>query len=294
MAVMRTLIKTKLSLPLLHRGKVRDIFDIDDTNILIVTTDRLSAYDVVFDQPIPEKGTVLTSIANYWFQKTEHIIQNHLTGISLEEVLSKDEAEILAGRAIVVKKLRPLALEAVVRGYLIGSGWKEYLSSGMVCGIPLPQNMKLAQQLLKPLYTPSSKADVGEHDANISFKETEAIVGSALASQIKDVSLKIYQFAAEHALNCGIIIADTKFEFGLDEDNQLTLMDEALTPDSSRFWSAADYQPGSSPNSYDKQIIRDYLETLDWDKKPPAPRLPDNIMHQAAEKYHQVYSILCN
>ena len=291
---MRTLIKTELSLPLLHRGKVRDIFDIDDNNMLIVTSDRLSAYDVVFDQPIPEKGMILTSIANYWFQKTEHIIQNHLTGISLEEVLSKDEAEMLAGRAVVVKKLRPLAIEAVVRGYLIGSGWKEYLSSGMVSGIPLPQNMKLAQQLSKPLYTPSSKASVGEHDANISFKETEDIVGSALASQIKDVSLKIYQFAAEHALNCGIIIADTKFEFGLDEDNQLTLMDEVLTPDSSRFWSAIDYQPGSSPKSYDKQIIRDYLETLDWNKIPPAPRLPDTIMTNAAEKYHQVHSILCN
>ena len=291
---MRTLIKTKLSLPLLHRGKVRDIFDIDDANMLIVTTDRLSAFDVVFDQPIPEKGMVLTSIANYWFQKTEHIIQNHLTGISLEEVLLKNEAEMLAGRAVVVKKLRPLAIEAVVRGYLIGSGWKEYLSSGMVCGIPLPQNIKLAQQLLNPLYTPSSKAGAGEHDTNISLKETEAIVGSELASQVKDVSLKIYQFAAERALSCGIIIADTKFEFGLDEDNQLTLMDEVLTPDSSRFWSAIDYQPGSSPKSYDKQIIRDYLETLDWDKKPPAPRLPDNIMDQAAEKYHQVYSILCN
>ena len=288
------LIKTKLSLPLLHRGKVRDIFDIDDANMLIVATDRLSAFDVVFDQAIPEKGMVLTSIANYWFQKTEHIIQNHLTGISLEEVLSKNEAEMLAGRAIVVKKLRPLAIEAVVRGYLIGSGWKEYLSSGMVCGIPLPQNIKLAQQLPNPLYTPSSKAGAGEHDTNISLKETEAIVGSKLASQVKDVSLKIYQFAAERALSCGIIIADTKFEFGLDEDNQLTLMDEVLTPDSSRFWSAIDYQPGSSPKSYDKQIIRDYLETLDWDKKPPAPRLPDNIMDQAAEKYHQVYSILCN
>jgi phosphoribosylaminoimidazole-succinocarboxamide synthase len=291
---MRTLIKTKLSLPLLHRGKVRDIFDIDDANMLIVATDRLSAFDVVFDQPIPEKGMVLTSIANYWFQKTEHIIQNHLTGISLEEVLLKNEAEMLAGRAVVVKKLRPLAIEAVVRGYLIGSGWKEYLSSGMVCGIPLPQNIKLAQQLLNPLYTPSSKAGAGEHDTNISFKETEAIVGSELASQVKDVSLKIYQFAAERALSCGIIIADTKFEFGLDEDNQLTLMDEVLTPDSSRFWSAIDYQPGSSPKSYDKQIIRDYLETLDWDKRTPAPRLPDNIMDQAAEKYHQVYSILCN
>jgi len=291
---MRTLTKTKLRLPLLHRGKVRDIFDIDDNNMLIVTTDRLSAYDVVFDQPIPEKGMILTSIANYWFQKTEHIIQNHLTGISLEEVLSKNEAEMLAGRAIVVKKLKPLAVEAVVRGYLIGSGWKEYLSSSEVCGIQLPQNMELAQQLLKPLFTPSSKAGVGEHDANIPFKETEAIVGSALASQIKDVSLKIYQFAAEHALNCGIIIADTKFEFGLDENNRLTLMDEVLTPDSSRFWSAEDYQLGSSPKSYDKQIIRDYLETLDWNKKPPAPRLPDNIMAKAAEKYHEVHSILCN
>jgi len=291
---MQPLIKTKLSLPLLHRGKVRDIFDIDNKNMLIVTTDRLSAFDVVFDQPIPEKGIILTSIANYWFRKTEHIIQNHLTDVSLEEVLSKDEAETLAGRAVVVKKLKPLALEAVVRGYLIGSGWKEYISSGEVCGIPLPQNMKLAQQLLNPLYTPSSKAEAGEHDTNISFKETEAIVGSELASQIKDVSLKIYQFAAEHALNCGIIIADTKFEFGLDEDNQLTLMDEALTPDSSRFWSAVDYQPGSSPKSYDKQIIRDYLETLDWDKKPPAPRLPDNIMAKSSEKYRQIHSILCN
>ena len=291
---MQPLIKTKLRLPLLHRGKVRDIFDIDNNNMLIVTTDRLSAYDVVFDQPIPEKGIILTSIANYWFQKTEHIIQNHLTDISLEEVLSKNEAEMLAGRAIVVKKLKPLAIEAVVRGYLIGSGWKEYLSSGMVCGIPLPQNMELAQQLSKPLYTPSSKAGVGEHDASISFKETEAIVGSELATQIKEVSLKIYQFAAEHALSCGIIIADTKFEFGLDEDNQLTLMDEVLTPDSSRFWPAAEYQLGISPKSYDKQIIRDYLETLDWNKAPPAPRLPDNIMAKAAEKYHQVYSILCN
>jgi phosphoribosylaminoimidazole-succinocarboxamide synthase len=291
---MQPLIKTNLSLPLLHRGKVRDIFDIDNNNMLIVATDRLSAFDVVFDQPIHEKGMILTSIANYWFQKTEHIIQNHLTGIGLEEVLSKDESEMLAGRAIVVKKLRPLALEAVVRGYLIGSGWKEYLSSGMVCGIQLPKNMKLAQQLSKPIYTPSSKASVGEHDTNISFKDTEAIVGSELAAQIKEASLKIYQTAVKHSLNCGIIIADTKFEFGLDENNQLTLMDEVLTPDSSRFWSATDYQPGSSPKSYDKQIIRDYLETLDWDKMPPAPILPDDIVAKTAEKYHQAHSILCN
>jgi len=291
---MQSLIKTKLSLPLLHRGKVRDIFDIDNNNMLIVTTDRLSAFDVVFNQPIPEKGMILTSISNYWFKKTEHIIQNHLTGIRLEDVLSKNEAEMIAGRAIVVKKLKPLAIEAVVRGYLIGSGWKEYLSSGMVCGIPLPQTMKLAQQLSKPLYTPSSKAGVGKHDTNISFKETEAIVGSGLATQIKEVSLKIYQFAAEHALNCGIIIADTKLEFGLDAENQLTLMDEILTPDSSRFWSASDYRPGNSPKSYDKQIIRDYLETLDWSKTPPAPKLPEKIMAITSEKYRQVYSILCN
>jgi len=237
---------------------------------------------------------MLTSISNYWFKKTEHIIQNHLTGIRLEDVLSKNEAEMIAGRAIVVKKLKPLAIEAVVRGYLIGSGWKEYLSSGMVCGIPLPQTMKLAQQLSKPLYTPSSKAGVGKHDTNISFKETEAIVGSGLATQIKEVSLKIYQFAAEHALNCGIIIADTKLEFGLDAENQLTLMDEILTPDSSRFWSASDYRPGNSPKSYDKQIIRDYLETLDWNKTPPAPKLPEKIMAITSEKYRQVYSILCN
>ena len=196
--------------------------------------------------------------------------------------------------AYITKEYKVNMIKIATKSLTNGFNWKEYLSSGMVCGIPLPPNMKLAQQLLKPLYTPSSKAGVGEHDANISFKETETIVGSALASQIKDVSLKIYQFAAEHALSCGIIIADTKFEFGLDEDNQLTLMDEVLTPDSSRFWSAADYQPGSSPKSYDKQIIRDYLETLDWDKKPPAPRLPDNIMAKAAEKYHQVHSILCN
>jgi len=291
---MQSLTKTKLSLPLLHRGKVRDIFDIDNNNMLIVTTDRLSAFDVVFNQAIPEKGMMLTSISNYWFKKTEHIIQNHLTGIRLEDVLSKNEAEMIAGRAIVVKKLKPLAIEAVVRGYLIGSGWKEYLSSGMVCGIPLPQTMKLAQQLSKPLYTRSSKAGVGKHDTNISFKETEAIVGSGLATQIKEVSLKIYQFAAEHALNCGIIIADTKLEFGLDAENQLTLMDEILTPDSSRFWSASDYRPGNSPKSYDKQIIRDYLETLDWSKTPPAPKLPEKIMAITSEKYRQVYSILCN
>ena len=291
---MQSLVKANLSLPLLHRGKVRDIFDIDEDYMLIVTTDRLSAFDVVFDQPIPDKGKILTSIANYWFNKTNHIIQNHLSSIGLEDVLSKEEAEALHGRAIVVKKLKPIAIEAVVRGYLIGSGWKEYKSTGSICGISLPPQMCLAEKLESPLYTPSSKAAVGEHDANISFNETENIVGSEIATQIKKVSLSIYNFAAEHALNCGIIIADTKFEFGLDSENQLTLMDEILTPDSSRFWSLADYTPGISPNSFDKQIIRDYLETLNWNKSPPAPIIPEEIMIQTADKYRNVQTMLCN
>ena len=291
---MQSLVKANLSLPLLHRGKVRDIFDIDENHMLIVTTDRLSAFDVVFDQPIPEKGKILTSIANYWFNKTAHIIQNHLSNIGLEDVLSKEEAEALHGRAIVVKKLKPIAIEAVVRGYLIGSGWQEYNSTGSVCGISLPPQMRLAEKLESPLYTPSSKAAVGEHDANISFNETENIVGSEIATQIKKISLSIYNFAAEHALNCGIIIADTKFEFGLDSENQLTLMDEILTPDSSRFWSLTDYSPGISPNSFDKQIIRDYLETLSWNKSPPAPIIPEEIMIQTADKYRNVQTMLCN
>ena len=291
---MQSLVKANLSLPLLHRGKVRDIFDIDENYMLIVTTDRLSAFDVVFDQPIPDKGKILTSIANYWFNKTDHIIQNHLSSIGLEDVLSKEEAEALHGRAIVVKKLKPIAIEAVVRGYLIGSGWREYNSTGSVCGISLPPQMRLAEKLESPLYTPSSKAAVGEHDANISFNETENIVGSEIATQIKKISLSIYNFAAEHALNCGIIIADTKFEFGLDSENQLTLMDEILTPDSSRFWSLADYTPGISPNSFDKQIIRDYLETLNWNKSPPAPIIPEEIMIQTADKYRNVQTMLCN
>ena len=291
---MQSLVKANLSLPLLHRGKVRDIFDIDENYMLIVTTDRLSAFDVVFDQPIPDKGKILTSIANYWFNKTNHIIQNHLSSIGLEDVLSKEEAEALHGRAIVVKKLKPIAIEAVVRGYLIGSGWKEYKATGSICGISLPPQMCLAEKLESPLYTPSSKAAVGGHDANISFNETENIVGSEIATQIKKVSLSIYNFAAEHALNCGIIIADTKFEFGLNSENQLTLMDEILTPDSSRFWSLADYAPGISPNSFDKQIIRDYLETLNWNKSPPAPIIPEEIMIQTADKYRNVQTMLCN
>ena len=291
---MRPVLQTKLSLPLLHSGKVRDIFDINDETMLIVATDRLSAFDVIFDQPIPKKGLILTSVANYWFKKTEHIIPNHLTKISLEEVLSKEEAAQLKGRAIVVKKLKPLPIEAVVRGYLIGSGWKEYLSSGSVCSIPLPPGMRLAQKLEAPLYTPSSKAPAGEHDANISFAETKLLVGDNLANKIKEKSVEIFQFAANHAINRGIIIADTKFEFGLDINGQLTLMDEVLTPDSSRFWPKAEYQVGLSPKSYDKQIVRDYVETLDWNKTPPAPILPNHILIKTAKKYEEVQALLCS
>jgi phosphoribosylaminoimidazole-succinocarboxamide synthase len=287
-------IQIDLSLPLLHQGKVRDIYDIDSQYMLIVATDRLSAFDVIFEQPIASKGKILTEIANFWFDKTKHIVQNHLTEIKLEEVLTAKEAGTLSGRAIVVKKLKPLPVEAVVRGYLIGSGWKEYQESQSVCGIALPDNLRLAEQLKKPIFTPSSKAAVGEHDANISFEEVEGLIGKDLAKKIKEVSLKIYSFASKLAIEKGIIIADTKFEFGLDSNNQLTLMDEVLTPDSSRFWSLSDYTLGISPKSFDKQIIRDYLETLDWNKAPPAPEIPQKIMHQAANKYMEIQSILCN
>jgi len=287
-------IRIDLSLPLLHQGKVRDIYDIDSQYMLIVATDRLSAFDVIFEQPIASKGKILTEIANFWFDKTKHIVQNHLTKIKLEEVLTAKEAETLSGRAIVVKKLKPLPVEAVVRGYLIGSGWKEYQESQSVCDIALPDNLRLAEQLKKPIFTPSSKAAVGEHDANISFEEVEGLIGKDLAKKIKEVSLKIYSFASKLAIEKGIIIADTKFEFGLDSNNQLTLMDEVLTPDSSRFWSLSDYTLGISPKSFDKQIIRDYLETLDWNKAPPAPEIPQKIMHQAANKYMEIQSILCN
>ena len=286
-------IRIDLSLPLLHQGKVRDIYDIDSQYMLIVATDRLSAFDVIFEQPIASKGKILTEIANFWFDKTKHIIQNHLTKIKLEEVLTAKEVETLSGRAVVVKKLKPLPVEAVVRGYLIGSGWKEYQESQSVCGIALPDNLRLAEQLKKPIFTPSSKAAVGEHDANISFEEVEGLIGKDLAKKIKAVSLKIYSFASKLAIEKGIIIADTKFEFGLDSNNQLTLMDEVLTPDSSRFWSLSDYTLGISPKSFDKQIIRDYLETLNWNKAPPAPEIPQKIMHQAANKYIEIQSILC-
>ena len=287
-------IKNDFSLPLIHQGKVRDIYDIDKENMLIVASDRLSAFDVIFDQPIQNKGKILTTIANYWFNKTDHIIQNHLTGTRIDEVLSAKEAKMLEGRATVVKKLKPLPIEAVIRGYIIGSGWNEYLGLHSICGIKLPPGLKLAEKLQEPIFTPSSKAPVGEHDANISFTETEALVGKDLANQIKSISLKIYDYAYKHAISRGIIIADTKLEFGLDSNNQLTLMDEALTPDSSRFWSLSEYTSGTSPKSFDKQIIRDYLETLEWNKTPPAPVIPEDVMAKATNKYKEIQSILCS
>jgi len=284
---LETLFKTSLSLPLIQKGKVRDIYDIDDKRMLIVTTDRLSAFDVVFDAPISQKGAVLTRVANFWFDKTQHIIPNHLTHEPLSNVLNAAEIQQVEGRAIIVKKLKPLAVEAIVRGYIIGSGWKDYQNTGRICGAKLPDNLQLAEKL-----PPSSKAAVGEHDENIDFAATVDILGEDMAQQVKQASLSLYQFAADYALSRGIIIADTKFEFGLDENNQLTLMDEVLTPDSSRFWSKEDYQVGTSPKSFDKQIVRDYLETLDWNKAPPAPTLPEHIVQKTADKYLEVQTLL--
>lgn len=289
---MKTLFKTSLSLTLIQKGKVRDIYDIDEKRMLIVTTDRLSAFDIVFDEPISGKGQVLTEVANFWFAKTEHITPNHLTNEPLDSVLTAEEIKQVGGRAIIVKKLKPLPIEAIVRGYLIGSGWKDYQASGKICGLELPKNLVLAQKLPEALYTPSNKAAIGEHDENINFAQTVQIVGEDLAQQIKQTSLELYNFASNYALAKGIIIADTKFEFGLDENKQLTLMDEVLTPDSSRFWSKSDHQIDSNPKSFDKQIIRDYLETLDWNKTSPAPTLPEDILQKTTERYRYVQALL--
>ncbi|SFV89575.1 Phosphoribosylaminoimidazole-succinocarboxamide synthase [hydrothermal vent metagenome] len=247
---------------------------------------------MVFDDPISGKGQVLTEVANFWFKKTENIIPNHLTNEPLDSVLTPTEIEQVGGRAIIVKKLTPLPIEAIVRGYLIGSGWKDYQACGKICGLTLPANLQLAEKLPQALYTPSNKAAVGEHDENINFAQTVELVGEDLAQQIKQISLQLYTFASNYALKKNIIIADTKFEFGLDENKQLTLMDEVLTPDSSRFWSTTDYQIGTSPKSFDKQIIRDYLETLDWNKTPPAPTLPVDILQKTAEQYSYVQKLL--
>jgi phosphoribosylaminoimidazole-succinocarboxamide synthase len=274
------------SLPLIHRGKVRDIYAVDDRHMLIVTTDRLSAFDVVLPTPIPGKGRVLTQISNFWFARMRHLVPNHLSEMRLEDVLS-DPAERapLEGRSVIVRRLKALPLEAIARGYLIGSGWKDYQQTGAVCGVALPPGLELAGKLPEPIFTPSTKAEVGTHDENVDFEQVAAKIGAELAEQVRRVTLAIYREAADYALTRGIIIADTKFEFGLDEAGELTLIDEALTPDSSRFWPADTYRPGISPPSFDKQFVRDYLETLDWDKTAPGPELPPEIAAKTAEKY---------
>ncbi len=281
------------SLPLIQRGKVRDIYALDEQHLLIVTTDRISAFDVVLSDAVPGKGAVLTTLSNFWFARMQGVIRNHLAKLSLADVLP-DAAEraTVEGRAIVVDKLRPLPVEAIVRGYIIGSGWKDYQKTGHVCGIALPSGLQQAQQLPQALFTPSTKAELGEHDENIDFERTCQLLGRARAEQVRDVSIKIYQTAADFARTKGIIIADTKFEFGLDAKDELVLIDEVLTPDSSRFWPADEYQIGVSPPSFDKQFVRDYLETLDWNKQAPAPKLPSEILDKTAAKYREALTRL--
>ncbi|MCH8997839.1 MAG: phosphoribosylaminoimidazolesuccinocarboxamide synthase [Proteobacteria bacterium] len=276
------------SLPLINRGKVRDIYGVGEDHLLIVTTDRLSAFDVVLPTPIPGKGAVLTAVSNFWFERTRDLIPNHLCELTLEEVLpdAAERAQV-EGRAIVVRKLAPLPVEAIVRGYLVGSGWKDYQRNQAVCGIPLPAGLRQADKLPEPLFTPSTKAELGAHDENISFEKMIDLVGREIAERVRDVSLAIYIRARDHAQTRGIIVADTKFEYGLDKDGELVLIDEAVTPDSSRFWPIDSYAPGSSPPSFDKQFVRDYLETLDWDKTAPGPELPAEIAAQTAEKYRE-------
>jgi phosphoribosylaminoimidazole-succinocarboxamide synthase len=276
------------SLPLLHRGKVRDNYAIGDDRLLIVASDRLSAFDVVLPDPIPGKGRVLTAISNFWFARTRHIVANHLTGEPLSSyVADPAERAPLEGRAVVVRRLQPLPVEAVVRGYLIGSGWKDYQKTGQVCGIDLPRGLALAAKLPAPIFTPATKAAAGQHDENVSFAQVADTIGGAHAARVRELALAIYAFAADYARGRGILIADTKFEFGLDERREVVLMDEALTPDSSRFWAADSYRVGVSPPSFDKQFVRDYLETLDWDKRPPGPRLPPEVIAGTVAKYRE-------
>jgi phosphoribosylaminoimidazole-succinocarboxamide synthase len=294
------------SLPLISRGKVRDIYAVDADKLLIVTTDRLSAFDVILPDPIPRKGEVLTAVADFWFAKLGHIVPNQLTGIDPESVVAADERDQVRGRAVVVKRLKPLPIEAVVRGYVIGSGWKDYQATGAICGIPLPAGLQLAAKLPTPIFTPATKADVGDHDENISFAKAQANCAAALADQLagtgkngaqiaaqaRSAALALYEEASAYARGRGIIIADTKFEFGIDAQGTLHLIDEALTPDSSRFWPAAEWREGSNPPSYDKQYVRDYLETLDWNKKAPGPRLPADVVARTSAKYVEAYERL--
>ena len=282
-----TLYQSELSsLELIGRGKVRDLYAIDDDHLMIVTTDRISAFDVILPNAIPGKGAVLTTLSRFWFERMQEVVPNHLASLSLAEVLpNREEREQVRGRAMIVQRLRPLPIEAIVRGYLVGSGWKDYQKSGEVCGIPLPAGLQQAEQLPMPLFTPSTKAEVGGHDENIDFQQTVELMGAKLAEQVRDVALHIYREARDYALGRGIIIADTKFEFGLDKKGRMVLIDEALTPDSSRFWPLDGYRTGISPPSFDKQFVRDYLETLDWDKTPPAPELPEEVVRKTADKY---------
>ena len=281
------------SLSFLHRGKVRDLYGVGEDKLLVVQSDRLSAFDVILPDPIPGKGEVLTALSFFWFGKLGHIVPNHLTDIAPESVVAESERDQVAGRAMVVKKLKPLLIEAVVRGYIIGSGWKDYQQTGAVCGIRLPAGLEQAQKLPQPIFTPASKAPMGEHDENITFEEAAKTVGShALTEQVRDVSIRLYSEAADYAAAHGIIIADTKFEFGTDEKGSLVLIDEAMTPDSSRFWPASEYRTGISPPSFDKQFVRDWLETQPWNKKAPAPRLPPEVLRQTSEKYREALRLL--
>jgi phosphoribosylaminoimidazole-succinocarboxamide synthase len=290
---MPLLISQLQSLPLIQRGKVRDIYAVATDRLLIIATDRLSAFDVVLPDPIPHKGMILTALTQFWFHFTQDLIPNHLTQQTLESVITgQQELAQITGRAVIVRKLKPLPIEAIVRGYLAGSGWKDYQQQGAICGISLPPGLQLAEQLPQPIYTPSTKASDGTHDENITFADTITLVGQHLAEQVRDKSLAIYQRARDYALTKGIIIADTKFEFGLDDQGQLVLIDEVLTPDSSRFWPVADYQMGCSPPSFDKQFVRDYLESLHWDKKPPAPTLPPEVIAKTTEKYREAQARL--
>jgi phosphoribosylaminoimidazole-succinocarboxamide synthase len=274
------------SLPRIGQGKVRDIYAVGADKMLIVASDRLSAFDVVLSDPIPDKGRVLNEMANFWFERLGHIVPNQLTGIDPESVVAEEERPQVRGRSVVVQKLKPLPIEAVVRGYIIGSGWKDYQKSGAICGIELPKGLQQAQKLPQPIFTPATKAQSG-HDENISFAEVEKLIGAELAAKVRDISIRLYQEAADFAAARGIIIADTKFEFGLTKDNQLVLIDEVLTADSSRFWPKDSYRVGMSPPSFDKQFVRDYLETLDWNKEPPAPKLPPDVIARTSEKYRE-------
>ncbi|MBD7977998.1 MULTISPECIES: phosphoribosylaminoimidazolesuccinocarboxamide synthase [Pseudomonas] len=283
---------TALSLKKLYSGKVRDLYEIDDQRMLMVASDRLSAFDVILDEPIPEKGKILTAISNFWFDKLKDLVPNHFTGDKVEDVVPAAELPLVEGRAVVAKRLKPVAVEAIVRGYIVGSGWKEYQQSGTVCGIQLPAGLKEAAKLPEPIFTPSTKAAVGDHDENISFEQCEAIIGKDLAAKVRDTSIALYTAAVEYAATRGIIIADTKFEFGLDENGTLTLMDEVLTPDSSRFWPADSYAEGRNPPSFDKQFVRDWLESTGWNKEPPAPAVPADVAQKTADKYREALTRL--